>query len=259
MTGPVDERSASDEWMLLRDVRAFVAQHCGGSDDAAENLILEYAAQGYFKSCRWHQEEPSGPFARGIASRSWGFASPLLGLYIPVDFANSTVTWMRGEAGNCGLTAWVEDKLEAAGHLPPYDYFQITLVRLRRSDVLSMLQKVGLWEAPLAAAAAVQVLVEEAPEKSLVAAAVVQDSVLETPEKPLPTGPKLTRKGWLERRHPLDKAAAWAAHYDTITKATEAIHEEMKNDPDVEPYASARQIEPYFAGMDLWPGRRSKR
>ena len=228
MAETVDERSMSDEWILLRDVRAFVAQHCGGSDRAAENLILEYAANGHFKSYRYHQAGSNDPAARGIPPRLWGFTSPLLGRCVFVDFTDSAVAWMRGKPGNYGLMSLIEDKLEETGRLPPYDYYQITLVRLLRSEVLTMLQAAGLLGAPLTAGAA-------------------QDPALAAPEKPPSKEAKLSRKGWLERHYPLDKAAGLTVRYDTITKASEAIHEEMRGDPSVEPYTSPRQIEPYLA------------
>jgi hypothetical protein len=210
MAETVDDRSMSNKWMLLRDVRAFVAQHSGGSDRAAENLIIEYAANGHFKSYRYHQPKSSDPIAGGIAPRSWGFASPLLGCYVCVDFTESAVAWMRGKPGNYALSLFIEDKLEEAGVLPPYDYRRITLVRLLRSEVLTMLQAEGLLEAPLTTAAAQNPAFEapkKAPKKPLPKVQRIIREVLRHEWPPDGTPPHGVDKAELERR----VRAGWVA------------------------------------------------
>jgi hypothetical protein len=128
-----------DEWPLLFEVRAFVAQYCK-SASVAEQLILDHAKRGHFRRYRWHEME-GGPSTRGISPDRWGVSKPEIGLHIIVDFDNSTVTYLRVEPGSYAFTLALEDRLE--GFLPPPSY-QIRLVRLHCSEVLSMLRAVGL-------------------------------------------------------------------------------------------------------------------
>jgi len=127
-----------DEWLLLCDVRTLVAQYCK-SPCAAESLILEYARKGHFKSYRFHG--PTDSTHRGISPTFWGAADRKLGVYVIVDFANSTVTYTREEPSSYAFALLVDEILE---EFLPSPYYQIQLVHLCRADVLSMLRAVGL-------------------------------------------------------------------------------------------------------------------
>ena len=50
------DRDEPDEWLFLCEVRALVAKYCK-SIEAAETLLLEFAHQGHFKSCRWYDSQ----------------------------------------------------------------------------------------------------------------------------------------------------------------------------------------------------------
>jgi hypothetical protein len=128
-------------WLLLRAARDLVAKYCGGSASAAERLIIEYAQAGYLKRYRGHGE-------RLIVPRHWGFSDPHLGLYTPVDFDNSTVSYVNAGPVSETTKLMMEDAiehLEKVVELPP-PVFQMCLVHLDRDEVLSMLRKAELLE-----------------------------------------------------------------------------------------------------------------
>jgi len=131
-------------WLLLRAVRDLVAEHCGGSTSEAEQLTIEYAQKGHFTTCRFHGDKTD----KLILPRHWGAMHPEVGLCIPVDFDNSTVTYMRGapssETAKLKMEE-VDEKLEQVLELPP-PVFQMRLVRLSRDQVFSMLRMEGLLE-----------------------------------------------------------------------------------------------------------------
>src|SRR5262245_2208072 len=107
-----DTSKPDDDWLLLCDVRTLVAQYCK-SPCSAERLIMEYARKGHFKSYRFH--DSTGPTERGgpgISPTSWGAAYPKLGVCVAVDFANSTVTWMRGEPGSYAFALLIDEQSE---------------------------------------------------------------------------------------------------------------------------------------------------
>ena len=131
-------------WLLLREVRDLVAKYCGGSVPEAERLIIEYAQKGHFRACRFHGDRS----ASLIQTRHWGAMHPELGLCIPVDFDNSTVTYMRREPPSETTKLMMEDvheNLDQVLELPP-PVFQMRLVRLSRDQVFSMLRMEGLLE-----------------------------------------------------------------------------------------------------------------
>jgi hypothetical protein len=125
------------EWLLLCEVRALVAKYCNKSIEAAETLLLEFAHQGHFKSCRWYDSQ-IGPGMQGISPRHWGKEAG--NLRIVVDWTESTVTYTRFEPCRGSLDELLMELLH--NFMPTDSILQIKLVRLRRSEVLTML--VGL-------------------------------------------------------------------------------------------------------------------
>jgi hypothetical protein len=135
MAGTSDSLSTSEE-LLLVDVRALVAQACKSRSEA-ERLIIEYANKGHFKRVRG-----TGGY---IDPRHWGFCDPGLGFFIPVNFDTSTVEYVRlpaDKATSYLLRQQMDELLQKDFYGPPHEAMR--LVRLWRSEVLSMLTKAGL-------------------------------------------------------------------------------------------------------------------
>jgi hypothetical protein len=65
---------------------------------------------------------------------------------------------------------------------------------------------------------------------------------------------KVKRRAWIEAYLTEDRKTELANKYSTVGEAAVAIHETMQADPTVEPYRTARIIEPYLDG--LFPRRR---
>lgn len=160
MAGTADDNSTrDDDWLLLHDVRALVVQRCKSIPET-ERLIFAYARSRHFTKVRF-----DGDY---IDPRHWGTQSPKIGLYILVDFDNSTVTSIRKDPGSVAPAFNLEARLELvkrgdadaiplleddelaqvlAKELkkflgPPLQ--QMHLVRLSRREVLAMLDKAGL-------------------------------------------------------------------------------------------------------------------
>jgi hypothetical protein len=164
-----------DELLLLYDVRALTVQCCK-SIPAAERLIIRYARRGHFKRYAF-----TG--GTGIDPRHWGALHPQFGFCVPVDFDNSTVMCIREEPSSETVKLRLEEVKEnleefareelgslhlrlksaeqgqpdrnlilAAPPILPPPVVQMHLVRLARSEVLSMLRAEGfsLEMAPLA-------------------------------------------------------------------------------------------------------------
>jgi len=200
MAGNADANStADDDFLLLYNVRALVAQRTH-SPPEAERLIIEHAQNGHFTECRYRGD-------RYIPPGQWGVCYRKFGLWIPVDFDNSTVSYVREAPPSETVKLVWEDVLEALeklareerekekkkkplrlrskngpiSFLPP-PLFQMTLVCLARNEVLSMLRKAQLLgpseqlpalepsASPKAPPASQQVVPPEAPPQQQVAA-----------------------------------------------------------------------------------------
>jgi len=169
MAGNADANStADDDFLLLYNVRALVAQRTH-SPPEAERLIIEHAQNGHFTEWRYRGN-------RYIPLGQWGLCYPKFGLWFPVDFNNSTVSYVREAPPSETFKLVLEDVWEALEKLareerekkwekkprrsrskngpilklvppPPFlppPFFQMTLVCLRRDEVLSMLRKAWL-------------------------------------------------------------------------------------------------------------------
>jgi hypothetical protein len=134
-------------WLLLRVVRDLVVS-CGVSAPEAELLINNRVRNGHFTGFRFE-----GSF---IAPGSWGTAEPRLGFFVPVNFDDSTVKYVRTEPILDGLppdiareAAWHgEGALRALKDFLPPPYLGMHLVRLAQHEVLAMLDKAGLSKPP---------------------------------------------------------------------------------------------------------------
>jgi hypothetical protein len=181
-----------DAWLLLCEVRALVVKYCNKSIEAAETRLLEFAHQGHFKSCRWYDSQ-IGPGMQGISPRHWGKEAG--NLRIVVDWTNSTVTYTRFEPR---LGSLDEVLMELLPDFMLTDSIQIKLVRLRRSDVLTML--VGLL--PKVASPISQTLPEP----------------IAAPSSPLPGEPAKSKDGRPSMTH----------HYEAMCVVAERVAQDQK-------------------------------
>jgi hypothetical protein len=92
--GPTSGTEAKTVWLLLRAVRDLVVS-CGVSVSEAELLIIDRVRSGHFTGFRFE--------GRLIAPGSWGTTEPLLGFFVPVNFDDSTVKYVRTEPMLDGL------------------------------------------------------------------------------------------------------------------------------------------------------------
>jgi hypothetical protein len=139
MAGTEDDHS--EELLLLRDVRALVAEHCKHLS-VAEQLILEFAHKGHFNRYSWHEMEPG----RGIDPRAWGKVFD--GVEYPVIWEESRVCFILTKPDPLGSGRAVLNLLQ--DFLPAKSSFCISLVRLPRVDVLAMLHELRLRPRPKA-------------------------------------------------------------------------------------------------------------
>jgi len=174
MTENTDANStADDDFLLLYDVRALVAQRTHSLPEA-ERLTIEFAQRGHFTKWDYRGD-------RYIPPEQWGRCYPKLGLSCPVDFDNSTVSYVyEGPPSETVNLVWEdvweevekfarelaqekrEKKLRRRRHpqarsspvrrrsaapspsfLPP-SFFQMALVGLARDEVFLMLRKARL-------------------------------------------------------------------------------------------------------------------
>ena len=91
-------------WVLLHDAVLLVERYTK-SNLEAQWLILEYANKRHFTECRFS----GGQF---IDPQFWNAHHPRFGLYIPVDFRNSTVTRLRAEPTEYLLPEMLVEKLK---------------------------------------------------------------------------------------------------------------------------------------------------
>lgn len=145
MTKDVYDPTTWPEWLLLREVLEIVAAHCHAEQAAAE-LVLQYANRGHFR--RVHHASND----RVIWPEHWG--KSVHNVSYPVDFINSRVAYVRQPISPYSSIGARQDMLREAGFLPSASHRVMTLVRLHRDDVASMLRSVGLLSAQTPAAIA---------------------------------------------------------------------------------------------------------
>jgi len=132
-----DDNSDFGTWPLLCDARALVAKYCK-SETLAENLILDYERKGRIAHVSYHEQDQH---FRGINPRPWGTSAA--NVYYPVDWENSTVSYVRGEPQDKSNIV-LEAVLDEAGYLPPNLVYQIQLVRLCPEHLFAMLRELKL-------------------------------------------------------------------------------------------------------------------
>jgi hypothetical protein len=137
VTRDVKDPTTWAEWLLLREVLEIVAAHCLAEQAAAE-LVLQYANRGHFR--RVHRAGGD----RVIWPEHWG--KSVHNVSYPVDFINSRVAYVREPVSPYGTVGVVQNTLQEGGFLPA-PLHVMTLVRLHRDDVASMLRSVGLLPA----------------------------------------------------------------------------------------------------------------
>jgi hypothetical protein len=100
MAGNADANStADDDFLLLYEVRALVAQRTHSFPEA-ERLITEFAQRGHFTKCSYRGD-------RYIPPGQWGVCVPKLGLLCPIDFDNSTVSYVyEGPPSDTAKLVW---------------------------------------------------------------------------------------------------------------------------------------------------------
>ena len=128
------------EWLLLRVVWEIATVHCGGAEEAAGYLILEYANRGHFR--RWGGSSNAVPDRGPINPIFWGTVNG--NVSYPVDLINSRVAYVCEPISPYGTMGVVEEMLSEGGYLPEQSRHETTLVRLHRDDVASMLRAAGL-------------------------------------------------------------------------------------------------------------------
>jgi hypothetical protein len=212
MAGTIDRGSTPD--LLLYAVRNLVARYCGSTAEA-ERLIVAYARKGHFRTVRGNV----GSGHKFIGPRSWGYCNPELGIYVPVDFNNSGVKYIRTLASEAELysTRLATDELLEPFSGPPYS--EMHQVRLARDEVLSMLRELGLLlpvEAPESVPeVALQAeeptttpVLTEGPAKAAAVATPVPESIprakaptpAPTEEATIPTVVPVSTKRWVHQR-----------------------------------------------------------
>jgi hypothetical protein len=150
MAKDVYDPTTWSEWLLLREVLQIVEAHCLAEQAAAE-LVLRYANQGHFRRvCRAGDEL--------IWPEHW--VKSVHNVSYPVDFTNSRVVYVREPISSYSPIGARQDMLREAGFLPSAPHKVMTLVRLHRDDVASMLRSVGLLPARPAVELAVTSLQE---------------------------------------------------------------------------------------------------
>jgi hypothetical protein len=137
-----------DEWPLLREVLALTASYCGESPEAAEQLIIEAAQDGWFPHYRYYHRD-CGANHQAIDPRHWGRSAR--NVRYPVSFETSSVDCIREEAKLGSLDELLEELLADESSFAGRST-QMRLVRLPRRDVLAMLERVGLLPVALAPA-----------------------------------------------------------------------------------------------------------
>jgi hypothetical protein len=147
---PTADDHSAEEWLLLCDALALVAERCK-SQVEAERLLLEFARKGWFPRYWFHLSDQRDKAVfhpsdmRGIDPRIWGFSSDVA--RITVDWATSSVSYLRIEPDpkNVSHHERVSEVLQhLRKYLPVEPLFRIHLVRLHRDDVFGMLRSVGL-------------------------------------------------------------------------------------------------------------------
>jgi hypothetical protein len=235
-------------WLLLRDTLTLVASCC--SIEAAKRLLLEHAHNGGFLRYSWHQSEESlrgpNPQHRGIGPGFWGVSRG--SVHYPVDWENSSVAYVRFAVSPYSPEGAVLEKLAEAGVLPVEPYSRIDLVRLPLHDVLMMLHRAGLLpdasrstpsSAPISAPPA-------ASPESLSAATSA-------------AAPKIPRNEWLDRYLTQECQRDLATRHNEISSVAREINKTMSDDPTVEAYARARNIERHPIVRKLFARRPPKK
>src|SRR5262245_335191 len=160
----VDDDFTTRELWLLRDVLTFVMRYCG-TEYAAENLLLDFAARGHFdKRFRWHHSGDERPYE--VVPSRWGKSDLDFGIEVLVEWPDSCVL-VRHTKGDPSGPARVLQRLLSDYGLPP-DGYRMHVVRLHRDDVLSMLRLARLLSIEALKEAPIEALKEapvEAPKE----------------------------------------------------------------------------------------------
>jgi hypothetical protein len=133
MAGDAVDFITGPEWPLLSVILAFVVQYTK-SRAVAEELLFDWGRKGGFKGFGYRSDDPR---CGGI---HWG-APPHPLVSCIIDWENSTVTKRRNPTSDLRE---IEVLYTMRDFLPPNSETRMTLVRLRRDDVLAMLRAAGL-------------------------------------------------------------------------------------------------------------------